>query len=366
MAVRLWDPAYGRLLAVLAGHTAGVRSIAFSPDGRRLVSAGSDFSVRFWDPHAPSDDRAVQEVDRYPVPWTSVVLAFHPDGRRLALGGGFSVGSDLRIDHTLAFWDAREPTPELVAAAQARSRLAFLSARQPAEAVREQLVQDGALDSSARDYALALVDEFARAHARRKAADLVDILFYQGLFRTEILDRLDADRTLGEAVRREAIELAEASVDRASTLNRASRAVVRDPRATPAACDRALRQAKTACRLVPYEPAYQTTLGMALYRVGQYDEATRAFSRADQVRNPPDERTRVIRLAFRAMSEYRAGRLERARADLDDLTNRLRTAEWGHDPELDGFLHEAGGLIVAVTSPAGAERPGPLRTEPRP
>src|SRR5262249_12985230 len=153
--------------------------------------------------------------------------------------------------------------------------------------------------------ALALVDDFARAHAQRKAADMVDVLAFQGLFRDEIVERIRADLTLDEAVRREAIELAEASGERAAHLNRAARAAVRDPRPDPAARDRALKQAETACRLVPYEPGFQTTLGMALYRAGRYDEASHAFTRADQLRTALDDRTRAIRLAFRAMAEHR-------------------------------------------------------------
>jgi WD40 repeat protein len=47
--IHIWDTATGKLLKELAGHTASIIDLAFTRDGRRLISAGADQTIRFWD-----------------------------------------------------------------------------------------------------------------------------------------------------------------------------------------------------------------------------------------------------------------------------------------------------------------------------
>ncbi|MEO5954167.1 MAG: caspase family protein [Nitrospiraceae bacterium] len=46
--IKIWDVATGQDLLELIGHTAAVKSIKFAPDGRSLISGGSDGAVRIW------------------------------------------------------------------------------------------------------------------------------------------------------------------------------------------------------------------------------------------------------------------------------------------------------------------------------
>jgi len=77
--VVLWDLAAGRERVVLAGHTGGIRKIAFSSDGKSIVSGSADCTVRLWDA-ATGEERA--KLSCFPL--GILGLAISPDGRSIA------------------------------------------------------------------------------------------------------------------------------------------------------------------------------------------------------------------------------------------------------------------------------------------
>jgi WD40 repeat protein len=89
--LRLWDlrdlPSLGpavdinKPLRLLEGHTRGVLSVAFSPDGRRAVSGSQDGTVRFWDVETGKQER---KFERHTEPVECV--AFSSDGQRVLSG----------------------------------------------------------------------------------------------------------------------------------------------------------------------------------------------------------------------------------------------------------------------------------------
>jgi WD40 repeat protein len=76
MTVRLWDAATGAALQTLEGHSGSVRSVAFSPDGKQVVSGSSDMTVRLWD---AATGAALQRLEGHSDSVRSV--AFSPDGK---------------------------------------------------------------------------------------------------------------------------------------------------------------------------------------------------------------------------------------------------------------------------------------------
>ncbi len=94
--VLLWDVPASQVWATLRGHRGRVYAAAFHPDGQTFASIGSDRQLRLWDP-ATGEARSGVRIGRVRV----YALAFHPDGQTLILG---------RADGTVALWDSRGGT----------------------------------------------------------------------------------------------------------------------------------------------------------------------------------------------------------------------------------------------------------------
>jgi WD40 repeat protein len=87
---RIWDEDTGRTMFVLEGHRGTVHDVAYSPDGGRVATAGADRSIRLWDSATGKP---------------GAILSGHGDA---VTGLGFGPGGRLvsgSADRTLKVWD---------------------------------------------------------------------------------------------------------------------------------------------------------------------------------------------------------------------------------------------------------------------
>jgi WD40 repeat protein len=88
--IRLYDFATGHLVALLKdGHGKSVTSLAFSPDGRRLISGSNDNTAIIWD---TEEQRLLHRLRGHGD--TVFAVGFTPDGERAVTG---SFDKDLRL-----------------------------------------------------------------------------------------------------------------------------------------------------------------------------------------------------------------------------------------------------------------------------
>ena len=88
---RLWDVATGHEIRRFEGHSNFVFAVAFSPDGRSVLTGGLDKTARLWD---VATGREIGRFEGHS--WNVESVAFSPDGRSVLTGSR---------DHTARLWD---------------------------------------------------------------------------------------------------------------------------------------------------------------------------------------------------------------------------------------------------------------------
>ena len=89
--LKLWDPKTGRCIRTLSGHSDVVNSCAWSPDGQQILSASADETLKLWDPSTGDCIRTLSGHSR-----TVSSCAWSPDGRQILSASA---------DETLKLWD---------------------------------------------------------------------------------------------------------------------------------------------------------------------------------------------------------------------------------------------------------------------
>jgi WD40 repeat protein len=90
--ILLTDILTGKTIGTLSGHKQGVGAIAFSPDGKTLVSSSSDGSLKFW--NVPT----LQEILTFPIQGGGLV--FSPHGQLLAFSARRNDADGIQVFRT--------------------------------------------------------------------------------------------------------------------------------------------------------------------------------------------------------------------------------------------------------------------------
>ncbi len=89
--IKVWDATTGQETLTLKGHTYAIESVAFSPDGRWIASGAQDNMIKVWDVTTGQEMFTIGQTDDV------YSVTFSPDGRRIASGSS---------DKTIKIWDA--------------------------------------------------------------------------------------------------------------------------------------------------------------------------------------------------------------------------------------------------------------------
>jgi hypothetical protein len=192
-----------------------------------------------------------------------------------------------------------------------------------------------------RQQALAAVEPFWRTQIRAAAARRVVPLFAKGLFRSQVLDSIKADKTLSQPLQQEALTLAERYPENAEALLNASLAVLSRFGAGAAKYQLALRQAEAAYRLAPHYAPYVHAFGVAQYHVGNYQEAVENLTLAEKLGGDRFQHFFPGNLKFLAMAQHQLDRKAEAQATLERLRESVKNVARNRVARAQQHLREA-------------------------
>ena len=285
--IKVWDSANGDEVMTLDGHADGVVGVTFSPDGRRIISASSDRTAKIWD--STTGDELLTLRNDFGLSLNAV--AFAPDGKSIAAG---------TMAGSIMLWESAPP---------------------------------------AGGY-----EPLRNGEAARK---VVDELYQKQGFYYDVIDKLQADKTINEPIRKLALQIANSRRGHDSEKLRIEVLdVFFSPDKSMETYQQGLKKIEIASRLDPNNPDILTILGMAQYRVGTYQEAIKTLTRAEKMwENMKDPIDANVAFIARAMASHKLGRYEHTESALQRIRDLRKEEPIAGIKEAQAFLDEAEKLL---------------------
>ncbi|MBK9388045.1 MAG: protein kinase [Planctomycetes bacterium] len=322
--------ATGRVERELVGHSGAIGDLAFHPHLPLLASGGADETVRLFDLESGAQVAVLLGHDD-----AVNAVAFDPEGARLASGSA---------DRTVRLWSTG-----------ARAALVTLQGH-GAEVNDVTFSPDGTqLASCSADGAVLLHEtrSVAERHAAREraqqlraaAAPHVEQLFAELGIAAEVLDALRQDASLDDEQRAAAMALAFERSLSPRELNQRSWRIVRQAGQPPREYAEALRAAQAARRGAHDDPQVLSTLGGALYRIGDPARAVVVLRQAERLSQARQSGARPADIAFLALALWQLGQHEEARAEKRKLEKLLEDPAQRSDADALALLEQVRSVV---------------------
>jgi WD40 repeat protein/tetratricopeptide (TPR) repeat protein/tRNA A-37 threonylcarbamoyl transferase component Bud32 len=332
--LKVWDVSSGKELMTLKGHESGLICVAFSPDGKFIAAGSRDPNIRVWEWQTGSECLILRGHSRGII----LSVAFSPDGKRIV--------SACQEDHTVKVWDAltgaelttlkhadvvisavfsidgkrvisgcRDKTARVW---DATTGAELLTLRAESGVTTVAFDPDGkTIAAGTFDGRVVLWESAAPPGGRERqngetARKVVDELHQKHGYYYEVIDKLQADKTLDEPVRKLALQIANSrkTEDAEKLMNEIGEEVMQmvgSPGGDPNVYRAALEKVEKARLMDPNNPGILVVLGMAQQAAGQYEDAIKTLTRAHRL----DPNAPAI-LGPLSDAQYHAGKYEDA------------------------------------------------------
>jgi DNA-binding beta-propeller fold protein YncE len=365
--VKVWDAGTWQEILTLRGHTNSVYSVAYSPDGRRLASASLDRTVQLW------DTATGQEIRTLTGHMNSICsVAFSPDGQRLASASedgtvklwDAATGQEIRTltGHTNSVCSvAFSPDGRRLASASWDRTVKLWDAGTWQEILtlkgHTNLVRSVAFSLDGQRLASASDDQTVKhwdatpltpeSRAWDEALGLLRFLLERVASEAELRDRILGDQTIAPATRATALKLAESFW--ATRIRQQAQSLNNAAWELVKLPNRPEADFRRGLRLAKDACQLQPNDGLILNTLGVAQYRTGQYEKAQATLTRSNQVNRNLQpadLAFLAMTQHRLHQVEAARATLQRFRAVMKDPEVAANGENQGFLREAETVIL--------------------